>query len=98
MGLYTQEYRNVEENNRWVSKQVYTINDTFPCGHGEKSVIMIQKYMKLTDEEILAIRCHMGAFDESVKGGARFLGQAFDQCKLAVLTHMADMMATHFLD
>jgi HD superfamily phosphohydrolase YqeK len=43
----------------------YKYNDTFPCGHGEKSVIMIQRYMQLTDLEILAIRWHMGFSDPS---------------------------------
>ncbi len=29
----------------------YTIEDTIPYGHGEKSVMMITEYMKLTPEE-----------------------------------------------
>ena len=33
-------------------------------GHGEKSVIMLQQHMNLTDEEMLCIRWHMGAFDD----------------------------------
>lgn len=98
VGFYSREYKNVKEDGRWVTKEIYVIRDTFPCGHGEKSVIMIQKYMQLSDEEILAIRCHMGAFDESVKGGARFLGQAFEQSKLAVLVHLADMIASHIYE
>lgn len=98
VGFYSREYKNVKEDGRWISKEVYVVKDTFPCGHGEKSVIMIQRYMQLTDEEVLAIRCHMGAFDESVKGGARFMTQAFEQSKLAVLVHLADMIATHFYD
>lgn len=98
VNFYKRDTRNVKENGRWTTKEVYTIDDKFPCGHGEKSVIMIMKYMKLTDDEILAIRSHMGAFDESVKGGARFISQAFDMSDLAVLLHMADMVATHFFD
>ena len=35
-------------------------------GHGDRSVIMLSKYITLTDEEIACIRWHMGAFDEAV--------------------------------
>jgi hypothetical protein len=40
--------------------------DEMPLGHGEKSVIMLQEYMKLTLCEQLAIRWHMCAFDASI--------------------------------
>lgn len=46
----------------WEMVPSYTIEDKFPCGHGEKSVIMLQNFMKLTQDEILLIRWHMGPF------------------------------------
>lgn len=74
----------------------YNITRNFPAGHGEKSVILILQFMKLTKEEILAIRWHMGQYDFYAKGGGYDLDNAFHQCKLAVTLHLADMMATHF--
>lgn len=46
----------------WETVPTYTIEDKFPCGHGEKSVIMLQNFLRLTQEEILLIRWHMGPF------------------------------------
>lgn len=69
---------------------------SFPAGHGEKSVILILQFMNLTQEEILAIRWHMGQYDFYARGGGYDLDNAFRQCKLAVMLHLADMMATHF--
>jgi len=74
----------------------YEVTRSFPAGHGEKSVILILQFMKLTKEEILAIRWHMGQYDFYARGGGYDLDNAFHQCKLAVMLHLADMMATHF--
>lgn len=78
------------------SNRRYDITRNFPAGHGEKSVILIMRFMQLTDEEVLAIRWHMGQYDFYAKGGGYDLDNAFHQCKLAVMLHLADMMATHF--
>lgn len=78
------------------SDRRYDITKHFPAGHGEKSVILIMRFMQLTDEEILAIRWHMGPYDPYAKGGGYDFENAFKQCKLAVMLHIADMMATHF--
>lgn len=74
----------------------YQLTKNFPAGHGEKSVILILQFMHLTQEEILAIRWHMGQYDFYARGGGYGLDNAFHQCKLAVMLHLADMMATHF--
>lgn len=73
----------------------YQFTRSFPAGHGEKSVILILQFMHLTKEEILAIRWHMGQYDFYARGGGYDLDNAFRQCKLAVMLHLADMMATH---
>lgn len=78
------------------SNRRYDITRNFPAGHGEKSVILIMRFMQLTDEEVLAIRWHMGQYDFYAKGGGYDLDNAFHKCKLAVMLHLADMMATHF--
>lgn len=78
------------------AKRSYVYNtESFPAGHGEKSIFLIQRFMNLTDEEILAIRWHMGAFDDAVRGGSRNINAAYKRSKLAVYLHLADMAATY---
>ncbi len=76
-------------------KVYWTYTNNLPLGHGEKSVIQIMRFMQLTEEEMLAIRWHMGAFDCAVKGGSGDMNNAFAGSRLAVMLHIADMMATH---
>lgn len=87
-------YRNVPVPKE--AAEQYEVTRNFPAGHGEKSVILILQFMKLTKEEILAIRWHMGQYDFYARGGGYDLDNAFRQSKLAVMLHLADMMATHF--
>ena len=72
----------------------YTHKDLLPLGHGEKSLFIIQRNMALTDEEALAIRWHMGAYDDAVKGGSRALGAAMGMTPIVWRLHQADMCAT----
>lgn len=73
----------------------YNYVNHFPIGHGEKSVIRILKYIDLTEEEMLAIRWHMGnLFDNKSKDLAR----AIKQCNLVILLQHADVEASTFLD
>lgn len=95
---YGKETRNVKENGAWVEKEVYTYRDDLPLGHGEKSLYIISKYIKLTDEEAAAIRWHMGGFDSAFRGGDRGLNIAFEKYPLAVLLHLADMKATYIVE
>ena len=74
----------------------YRASRKFPAGHGEKSVFIILPFMELSEEEILAIRWHMGAYDFCAKGGSYDLNNTFNQSRLAVMLHIADMEATHF--
>lgn len=57
----------------------YSVKDQLPMGHGEKSVYLVMKFMDLTDEEALAIRWHMGAYDDAFRGGSRALNEAQDR-------------------
>lgn len=98
VNFYKKGTRNVKENGQWVTKEIFEIDEKFPCGHGEKSVIILQNFIKLDPEEILAIRAHMGGFDTSVKGGDYFIGKIFERSKLAVLLHIADMEATYLIE
>lgn len=93
--FYAVSTRNVknEKTGLWEKQPYYTVADMFPMGHGEKSVFLIERFLRLTPDEALAIRWHMGGFDDAAKGYA--LTGAYKQCPLALLLHMADMMATY---
>lgn len=69
--------------------------EKYPLGHGEKSLSIIQQHMTLYPGEALAIRWHMGAYDDAVKGGFRGLGSVYAQYPMALLLHIADMEATY---
>ena len=73
----------------------YTVEDQFPYGHGEKSVYLIERFMRLKTEEAVAIRWHMGGFDDAVRGGSFVISAAFEKYPLALLLHLADMQATY---
>jgi hypothetical protein len=60
-------------------------------GHGEKSIILAQNIISLTEEEVLCIRWHMGAFDD--KQNWNTYGAAIEQFPNVLYTHTADMMA-----
>lgn len=90
VGCYKIELRNKKENGVWVQVPFYTHQeDVCLGGHGSKSVFIIQRFMKLTDEEIAAINCHMGA-----ENGNCAAYDAFRQFPLAFLLHTADMAST----
>lgn len=72
-------------------------NSVMPVpGHGEKSVIMAQRLMELTDEEILCIRFHMGAFEGQQAWDA--LQRAAGRCCGILWTMQADLMASWVLN
>ena len=72
----------------------YKVNDQFPFGHGEKSVLLIHRFMRLREIEALAIRWHMGAYDDAARGGSRTLSAAMAVDPLVYELHVADMRAT----
>lgn len=85
-----------DKTNQWRKKQVYRVDDKLPLGHGEKSVIMAHRYIGLSDEEMMAIRWHMGFSD----GGTQFsypsgspFRDSLNRCPLVKVIMMADQMA-----
>jgi len=48
--------------NKWIAYETYVTEDLVPLGHGEKSLAIIQQFIKLSLEESLMIRWHMGAY------------------------------------
>ena len=75
----------------------YKFEDPLPIGHGTKSVILVQMYMQLTDEEICAIVYHMGTWCASEKNEIGNISTVYKKYPLALFLHMADEMAT-FID
>ena len=99
VNFYQKAYRNPKDNDgNWHKVAYYTIDNQFCYGHGEKSVWLIQRFMKLTTEESVIIRWHMGGFDDSVKGGSYDLSGAWMKYPLGMLLHTADLKATYLMD
>lgn len=81
------------ETGRWEDYEGYTYKDPLPLGHGEKSLYMIQRHMDLLPEEALAIRWHMGAYDDAAKTDNRALSAAMTASPWVWRLQEADMCA-----
>jgi hypothetical protein len=92
--FYKVSTRNVknDETGQWEKVPYYSVEDSFPYGHGEKSVFLIERFMRLRLDEAMAIRWHMGGFDDN-SGYA--ISQAYDRYPLAVKLHLADLESTY---
>lgn len=95
INFYVPGTRNVKENGVWKTVPSYTINDTLPYGHGEKSVYIISGFMRLTRDEAFAIRYHMG-FSTNDDPGT--VGKALEMFPLAFALTVADMEASYFIE
>lgn len=94
---YTVDYRNTkDENGQWIKVPFYTVDDRIPYGHGDKSVMMIEEYIKLKPVERYAIRWHMGPYEGEKQWGT--LGLAMQKYPLILALHQADMEATYLLE
>ena len=76
----------VSRNPKWVYNPGKILK-----GHGDKSIIMLSQFMTLTEEEIMCIRFHMGAYvtDEWEQWDA-----AIKKYETVLWTHTADMYAS----
>lgn len=92
--------RNVKNESTGIWEQIpyYAVEDAFPYGHGEKSVFLIERFMKLKTPEAMAIRWHMGGFDDSARSGSFSVGLAFGKFPLAVKLHISDLEATYICE
>jgi len=80
------------ENFYDTTKWEYNTNTDFK-GHGDKSILLLCQHMKLTEEEVMCIRYHMGAFVE--KDEWRDYTNAVHRFPNVLWTHHADMLASH---
>ena len=95
VNYYKMEMRNVKKNGAWVQEPYYTVEDMFPMGHAEKSIIIAQQYIQLTEVEIAMIRNHMGGFVDTSYFSSSNL---FNKYPESLILHMADMRATYILE
>ena len=96
INFYSVDFRNAKNaDGVWEKVPYYTINDTLPYGHGEKSVYIISGFLRLSREEAFAIRYHMGFSGIEDKNS---IGKAFEMFPLAFAVSVADMEATYFLE
>ena len=96
--VYSETGSKVDNGGRydWQLVPGYTTDDKIPYGHGEKSVMMIEEYIRLKPVERYAIRWHMG-FTEP-KESWNTLGLAMKKHPLILAIHEADVEATYLLE
>lgn len=80
------EYRWDREN-----KCYQFVENTALKGHGDKSVLIISTFFKLTEEEMMCIRYHMGAF--KTEDWSQY-SAACHKYPNVLFTHTADMFAS----
>ena len=90
------------KDGEWVNTKTYDVDHgQYPFGHGEKSVILLlQNGLKLTNDEALAIRWHMQAWDlpfqsYDIKGN---FNKAKEICPMVQLLIAADGLASQVLE
>lgn len=90
-----------DEQGRWEQYDGYDADySRFPFGHGEKSVVMLLRLgLELTNDELLAIRWHMGAWDLSFQSyeSKSNISVASD-VPLVAIVQAADSLAAHLLE
>ena len=88
-----------DSNDNWVSYMGYDVNDTFPIGHGEKSVIILQNIgLTLYPDEMLAIRYHMGMYDDASSNLKKAQFAAVQMSPLVPIIQMADFTASSLME
>ena len=76
-----------ENPEKWIHNEEILIK-----GHGDKSVMILSTLMQLTEEEVLCIRYHMGAFTD--KSEWNYYTRAIEKYPNVLWTHHADMLAS----
>lgn len=94
------KWRKDETNNKWERYETYEADySRFPIGHGEKSVIMLLRLgLELTNDEIIAIRWHMGAWDLAQTYEAMNNISEGNGHPLTAILQAADTLATYIIE
>lgn len=96
--VYSDHGKKSDSNGRydWESVPGYTVNDKIPYGHGEKSVMMIEEFMKLKPVERYGIRWHMGYTEPSENWNTVSL--AIKKYPFVLAIHEADLESTYLIE
>ncbi|MCM1522820.1 MAG: HD family phosphohydrolase, partial [Muribaculaceae bacterium] len=98
--LVTRKRKN--EIGMWEDVEEYEVTyASLPVGHGEKSVMrLLRMGLDLEDDEILAIRWHMGAWavDSNSIEMEKSYRQAIANTPLVPLIHMADTLSSQIFE
>lgn len=73
---------NVLKSGNISESKPYRVEDNFPVGHGEKSVILAQRYTQLTQQEAVLVRWHMGFNDNSWDESRDKIEELYPEIKL----------------
>ncbi len=90
-----------DEQGRWEPYDGYDVDySRFPFGHGEKSVVMLLRLgLELTNDELLAIRWHMGAWElpfQSYESKSNI--SVASDVPLVSIVQTADSLSAHLLE
>lgn len=102
--IYKEGFRNVknEKTGEWEKVARYEVDYSYcPLGHGEKSVIRLLSWgFKLTQDEIVAIRWHMSAWDLPFQSNEQKgnINAAKNKCPLLTILQCADGLASGILE
>ncbi len=98
VGVYKEAIKcRKNKQDKWEGYRTFEFDDQLPLGHGEKSVIRLQQFIKkLTIEEIMMIRWHMGPYVGTEDRPA--LHKAMEQFKCVTLMYTADLEASQMLE
>lgn len=94
VNYYKVEMRNTKVNGQWIQEPFYKVDDFFPIGHSEKSIIILQQFIKMNEVEIAMIRNHMGFS----KGDINDVSNLFNKYPESLIIHTADLLATYVLE
>jgi len=102
VNFYKRGTRNVkdEKTGQWSKEVIWMIDDKLPLGHGEESALLVSRFIRLTDQEMEAIRWHMGGFTDGASDYIQgiTLGAAMNKNKLLVLLNTADIESSHLIE
>jgi len=84
-----------DDTGKWEKVPWYDVEEAFPAGHGEKSIFLMMKYIKLDWQELLAIRWHMGAYGMSDFATLSAMGEAMYKTNFVQALQFADVHETY---
>lgn len=96
------QYRNVATGKTLTGEPIYDPMawehnpDTLLKGHGDKSVMLLSQFYTLTEDEIMCIRYHMGAFTDKAEWND-YTG-AIHNHPHVLWVHTADIIAAHITE